>query len=104
MPELGAEFEQAVRDMFTERTGPAFDWLARVCERFVALLCRWDWRPLPLTKFGECFVVISLFSIRMSSLPYYVKANRITTLRAKLFLLSVNLVVLSFCPLVCWKK
>lgn len=37
MPELGADFEQAVRDMFTERTGPAFEWLARVCERFVAL-------------------------------------------------------------------
>jgi len=36
-PELAEEIEQAILDMFTERSGPAFDWLARVCERFVAL-------------------------------------------------------------------
>src|SRR6202035_5210661 len=35
--ELSGEIEQAVMDIFTERTGPAFDWLAKVCERFVAL-------------------------------------------------------------------
>ncbi|MCW5976486.1 MAG: hypothetical protein KIT09_00340 [Bryobacteraceae bacterium] len=37
IPEMSAEYEQAVRDMFTERSGPAFDWLSRVCERFIAL-------------------------------------------------------------------
>lgn len=36
-PELGAELERAVLDIFTERTGDAFEWLARVAERFVAL-------------------------------------------------------------------
>jgi predicted transcriptional regulator len=36
-PELGAELECAVLDIFTERTGDAFEWLARVAERFVAL-------------------------------------------------------------------
>ena len=35
--ELAEEIEQAVIDMFTEPSGPAFEWLARVCERFVAL-------------------------------------------------------------------
>ncbi|MGA2714854.1 MAG: hypothetical protein ABSG41_17270 [Bryobacteraceae bacterium] len=34
---LGEDIEQAIRDVFTERSGPAFDWLTRVCERFVAL-------------------------------------------------------------------
>jgi hypothetical protein len=29
--------EQAVHDMFKEHVGPAFEWLATVCERFVAL-------------------------------------------------------------------
>jgi hypothetical protein len=36
-PQLADDIEQAVLDMFTERTGPAFEWLARACERFVAL-------------------------------------------------------------------
>jgi hypothetical protein len=36
-PELAEEVEQAILDMFTERSGSAFEWLARVCERFVAL-------------------------------------------------------------------
>jgi hypothetical protein len=36
-PELAQEIEQAVLDMFSEPSGPVFDWLARVCERFVAL-------------------------------------------------------------------
>ena len=35
--ELGEDIEQAIRDVFTERSGPAFEWLTRVCERFVAL-------------------------------------------------------------------
>ncbi len=35
--DLGEELEQAVLDIFTERTGDAFEWLARVAERFVAL-------------------------------------------------------------------
>jgi hypothetical protein len=37
VPELGDEIEQAIKDVFTERTGPAFEWLSRLCERFVAL-------------------------------------------------------------------
>ncbi len=37
IPELGEELEQAVLDIFTERTGDAFEWLAKVAERFVAL-------------------------------------------------------------------
>ena len=36
-PDLADQIEQAIRDVFTERTGPAFDWLSRLCERFVAL-------------------------------------------------------------------
>ena len=36
-PILADEIEQAIHDMFTERSGPAFEWLIRVCERFVAL-------------------------------------------------------------------
>jgi hypothetical protein len=36
-PDLGDEIQQAIIDIFTERTGPAFEWLSRVCERFVAL-------------------------------------------------------------------
>ena len=36
-PMLADEIEQAILDMFTERSGPAFEWLTRVCERFVAL-------------------------------------------------------------------
>ncbi|MDX2154023.1 MAG: hypothetical protein SFV54_25005 [Bryobacteraceae bacterium] len=36
-PQLGEDIAQAINDMFTERSGQAFDWLARVCERFVAL-------------------------------------------------------------------
>jgi len=36
-PELRSQVEQAIKDVFTERTGPAFDWLSRLCERFVAL-------------------------------------------------------------------
>lgn len=35
--ELGDELEQAIKDVFTERSGPAFEWLSRLCERFVAL-------------------------------------------------------------------
>src|SRR5437016_8458491 len=33
-PELGNQIEQAIKDVFTERTGPAFEWLSRLCERF----------------------------------------------------------------------
>jgi hypothetical protein len=36
-PELGEDFEQAILDIFNEQSGIAFDWLSRVCERFVAL-------------------------------------------------------------------
>ena len=36
-PETRDELQRAVLDIFTERTGEAFDWLARVAERFVAL-------------------------------------------------------------------
>lgn len=36
-PQLREEVEQAIHDMFTERSGPAFEWLAGVCERFVVL-------------------------------------------------------------------
>jgi hypothetical protein len=36
-PESAGEIAQAVKDVFTERGGPAFEWLASVCERFVAL-------------------------------------------------------------------
>jgi hypothetical protein len=36
-PILADEIERAVLDMFSERSGPAFEWLIRVCERFVAL-------------------------------------------------------------------
>lgn len=35
--EFGEVLQQAVMDIFTERAGPAFEWLARVCERFVSL-------------------------------------------------------------------
>lgn len=35
--ELRAEIYQALLDIFTERDGPAFDWLTRVSERFVTL-------------------------------------------------------------------
>jgi hypothetical protein len=35
--ELGEALEQAVMDIFTERSGAVFEWLAKVCERFVAL-------------------------------------------------------------------
>jgi hypothetical protein len=37
IPEMGEVIEQAVVDMLTERKGSAFEWLAKVCERFVAL-------------------------------------------------------------------
>jgi hypothetical protein len=37
IPEMGEVMEEAVVDIFTERSGPAFEWLARVCERFIAL-------------------------------------------------------------------
>jgi hypothetical protein len=37
IPEVGTEYEQAIHDMFVERSGEAFDWLSRVCERFIAL-------------------------------------------------------------------
>jgi hypothetical protein len=37
IPEMGEVIEQAVIDMLTERKGAAFEWLAKVCERFVAL-------------------------------------------------------------------
>lgn len=36
-PELADQIEQAIRDVFTERTGEVFEWLSRLCERFVAL-------------------------------------------------------------------
>jgi hypothetical protein len=36
-PDIPEEIEQGILDIFTERSGPAFDWLAHVCERFVAL-------------------------------------------------------------------
>jgi hypothetical protein len=36
-PELADEIELAIRDVFTERTGEVFDWLSRLCERFVIL-------------------------------------------------------------------
>lgn len=35
--QAAALVKQAVLDMFNEHTGPAFEWLAGVCERFVAL-------------------------------------------------------------------
>jgi predicted nucleic acid-binding protein len=35
--ELGEQVEQAIKDIFMERSGPAFEWLSRLCERFVAL-------------------------------------------------------------------
>lgn len=37
IPEMGEILEQAVIDILTERSGPAFEWLSKVCERFVAL-------------------------------------------------------------------
>jgi predicted nucleic acid-binding protein len=37
IPEMGSEFEQAIKDIFTERSGQAFEWLAHICERFIAL-------------------------------------------------------------------
>lgn len=37
IPEMGEVIEQAVIDILTERSGPAFEWLSKVCERFVAL-------------------------------------------------------------------
>lgn len=36
-PELNEELERAVLDIFTERSGDAFEWLARIAERFVAI-------------------------------------------------------------------
>ena len=36
-PELADQIEQAIRDVFTERTGEVFEWLSRLCERFVIL-------------------------------------------------------------------
>lgn len=38
-PDLRDETYTALLDLFTEREGPAFDWLARVSERFVTLCC-----------------------------------------------------------------
>lgn len=35
--ELADQIEQAIRDVFTERTGEVFEWLSRLCERFVVL-------------------------------------------------------------------
>ena len=35
--DVGLMLEQAVNDMLTEHSGPAFEWLAQTCERFVAL-------------------------------------------------------------------
>ena len=37
IPDMGEVIEQAVIDILTERSGPAFEWLSKVCERFVAL-------------------------------------------------------------------
>ena len=37
IPEIAEDVEQGIRDIFTLRSGPAFEWLTRVCERFVAL-------------------------------------------------------------------
>jgi predicted nucleic acid-binding protein len=37
IPDMGEVIEQAVVDILTERSGPAFEWLSRVCERFVGL-------------------------------------------------------------------
>ena len=37
IPEMGEALEQAVIDILTERSGPAFEWVSKVCERFVAL-------------------------------------------------------------------
>ncbi len=36
-PELADQIEQAIRDIFTERTGEVFEWLSKLCERFVIL-------------------------------------------------------------------
>jgi hypothetical protein len=37
IPGVAEDVEQGIRDIFTLHSGPAFEWLTRVCERFVAL-------------------------------------------------------------------
>lgn len=37
MPDLRERMERAILDIFLERSGPAFDWLTRIAERFVML-------------------------------------------------------------------
>ena len=36
-PDLRETVAQAISDLLTERTGPAFDWFTKVAERFVIL-------------------------------------------------------------------
>lgn len=38
-PETSHRLQNAIVDTLTERTGPAFEWLTRTCERFVTLCC-----------------------------------------------------------------
>ncbi len=38
-PETSHRLQNAIVDTLTERSGPAFEWLTRTCERFVALCC-----------------------------------------------------------------
>jgi hypothetical protein len=38
-PESIVRLKNAILDTLTERTGPAFEWLTRTCERFVTLCC-----------------------------------------------------------------
>lgn len=38
--ELGSQVASAMKDMFTERDGKAFHWIAGVCERFVTMCSR----------------------------------------------------------------
>jgi predicted nucleic acid-binding protein len=38
-PETSRRLQNAIVDTLTERSGPAFEWLTRTCERFVALCC-----------------------------------------------------------------
>src|ERR1035441_7394621 len=35
--ELGSQVGKAMKDMFTERDGKAFHWIAGICERFVTM-------------------------------------------------------------------
>lgn len=63
IPEMGEAIEQAVVDIFTERSGPAFEWLAKVCERFVALCAL----GLEITSAEEIRKIISRHRIVLDS-------------------------------------